>query len=73
MVLYENSPTYPTGNPGTGDRGNYVLVQADALTGDSLSPRMWNVKGMDLGASWKKNNEVDKAMETESGGSRCWQ
>lgn len=31
-----------------------VLVQADALTGDSLSPRMWVVKGMDLGASWKK-------------------
>lgn len=54
MVLYENSPTYPTGNPETGDRGNYVLVQADALTGDSLSLRMWVVKGMDLGASWKK-------------------
>lgn len=53
-VLYEDSPTYTTGNPGTGDCDNYVLVQAGALTGDSLSPRKWVIKGMDLGASQKK-------------------
>lgn len=73
LVLYENSPTYTTGNPETGDRGNYVLVQADVLTGDSLSPRKWVIKGMNLGTSWKKNNKDPKALGTESGGSRCWQ
>lgn len=62
-VLYEDSPTYTTGNPETGDHGNYVLVQADALTGDSLSPRKWVIKGMDLGESWKKITKTVKLWE----------